>query len=187
MRLCNCASLSQGATSGVVDQASNLIATRGLFFFDRTKAIVCSYLAGLIKGVIPPYYSYYREDPTKVTVQEVVGFLYKAIKDPDWMKIQATMDTFESLAMSREVPQYLLWTNLATSDELNAVKSELVEYFQLDQAKSTTRDVAQLLGIDLSKVKTYLIYGGVAFVGLMFLPQIVGGVRALAPRPNRHH
>lgn len=177
---CPCSSLAQGATSGVIDSAAQTVATEGLFFLERTKAIMMSYLAGLIKGAIPPYYSYYREDASKVTVQEVVGFLYKAIKDPEWMKIQQTMDTLETLSMQRRVPQYLLWVSLATPGELEAVKEEMYQYFELDNGKSVTKDLVEnVLGINLSKVGTYLVWGLVGYGVVLVLPPVLGAVRSL--------
>lgn len=177
--------LAQGDTSGALDVAARAVATQGLYFLERTKAVIASYIVGVLKGAIPPYYSYNREDPSLVTVQAVVPFLVKSVTDGDWMKIQGTMDTLESLALARLVPQYILWPTLAAPDELSALKAELSEYFQLDQAAGGQKNVvASFLGLDLADLKKYVLWaaGGAAF--LIAGPFVFDLLRSLIPKKH---
>lgn len=174
---------SQGETSGVIDQAARQIVVDQLFFLDRTKAVLMVYLTGLLKGIIPPYYSYNREDPSLVTVQTVVPFVLKGISDKDWNKVQTTLDDLERLALATRVPQYLVWPNLATPAQLEAVKTEMSEYFQLDNTKpAAERTIESFLGIDLSKIKTYLLWGGGIYLAAVFLPVVTPALRSLTPK-----
>lgn len=176
--------LGEGSTSGIIDQTARLVAVQGTFFFDRTKAALMSYLAGVLKNQIPPYCSYNR-NPTECapTVQEVIGFLTHAVKEHGesnfWMALQDTMDVFERLILARQIPQYLMWPNLATADQMEQVRQEMYEYFQLDTGDAVDRQLKDLFGgLDLSKIGTYLLWGGVIVIGIAILPSLTALVRS---------
>jgi hypothetical protein len=171
--------LGQGETSGVIDNAARIISVNRLFFLERTKAVLMSYLVGVLKQQIPPYYSYYREDQQYNTVQDVVGFLHNAVKDNDWLKLQQTMDELEALALKRTIPQYLMWPGLATADELGAMNHEIAAYFELDKdTGSVNRTIKDIFGIDVSQIGKYAVIAGAAVIGIVLLPSIIGSVRA---------
>lgn len=172
-----------GATSGVIDQVARAIEVDDLLYLDRCKAILMVYLTGIFKGLIPPYYSYFREDQTLNTVQQVVAFVQKGVADKDWNKIQTTLDDLEKLSLATTIPQYILWPNLATPDQTLALKTEMSAYFELDNTKpAAERTIENFLGIDLTNIKTYLLWGVGIYAGLVLLPIIVPAVKSLTPK-----
>jgi hypothetical protein len=177
-------------TSGPIDDAARRIAVYGSYELAVVKAVVASYLVGVIKGKIPPYCSYNRTDGAcTTTVQDVIAFLVKATQDPDafinklvpglvhvdWMRLQHIMDTFEELVLNGSIAPSLLWptdVSLTSPEVRQAFMDEIFAFFQLDKS-NVERSLSNLFGIDLSDLKTYLIYGLLIYGAIVLGPPLI--------------
>jgi hypothetical protein len=182
--------LGPPATTGPIDDAARRVAVYGSYELAVAKAVVASYLVGVIKGKIPPYCSYNRTDgKCTPTVQDVVAFLVKATQDPDalinkiipglvhvdWMRLQSIMDTLEELVLQGQISPSLLWPTdpeLTSPEVRQSLMDEIFQFFQLDKS-TAERSLSNLFGIDLSDLKTYLLYGLLIYAAVVLGPPLI--------------